>query len=189
MDITIKWGKERFHYLTNPNYTKLRLLRQFVADQTHLDIGAFKLIFSGGVMRDDDVLLDSYGLSQGSIITVIGSLDKPLHGPSARRGLSELKTEQSLMLTIQNELNAVNHSLRPAVDSFLQLNAPSGSDFDAEHRRLGELLLQSLLRLDALSPETHWTEARTRRKQAVKQIQAMLSELDKSAEDGRKSSR
>jgi hypothetical protein len=58
------------------------------------------------------------------------------------------------------------------------------AEFDFEHRRLGELLLQSLLRLDALSPESHWSEARSQRKQAVKDIQAMLTELDKAVQEG-----
>lgn len=91
------------------------------------------------------------------------------------------QTEQSIILSVRNELSSVNHSLRPSVEAFLK-TSKSGtipqSNFDFEHKRLGELLLQSLLRLDALSPESQWTEARMERKQAVKEIQNMLTELD-----------
>jgi hypothetical protein len=47
-----------------------------------------------------------------------------------------------------------------------------------EHTRLGELLLQSLLRLDAVSFESSWDEARKERKQAVKEVQNLIDRLD-----------
>ena len=46
------------------------------------------------------------------------------------------------------------------------------------HSRLAELLLQSLLRLDALTPPTEWEETRRARKAAVKHVQASLDSLD-----------
>ncbi|KAL5528585.1 hypothetical protein ACEPAF_7721 [Sanghuangporus sanghuang] len=51
-------------------------------------------------------------------------------------------------------------------------------DVEMEHRRLGEELLQSLLRLDVLSLDGSWASARTERKSAVKTIQALLDRLD-----------
>jgi len=47
-----------------------------------------------------------------------------------------------------------------------------------EHSRLGELLLQALLRLDAISAEGEWEEARRERKGAVREVQALLDRLD-----------
>jgi len=47
-----------------------------------------------------------------------------------------------------------------------------------EHNRLGELLLQSLLRLDAIVPDTQWEDARRERKDAVREVQALLDRLD-----------
>lgn len=52
------------------------------------------------------------------------------------------------------------------------------SDLALEHTRLGELLLQSLLRLDAIVAEGEWEEARRQRKGAVKQVQGLLDRLD-----------
>jgi hypothetical protein len=49
---------------------------------------------------------------------------------------------------------------------------------DQEHNRLGELLLQSLLRLDAVNAEGEWLEARKERKVAVKEVQRLLDRLD-----------
>ena len=41
-----------------------------------------------------------------------------------------------------------------------------------------ELLLQSLLRLDAITAEGEWENARKERKGAVKEVQALLDRLD-----------
>ena len=51
-------------------------------------------------------------------------------------------------------------------------------DLEYEHGRLGELLLQSLLRLDLLTLDGSWTEARQERKSAVREVQVMLDRLD-----------
>jgi len=183
MNITVKWGRERFHFLTARENTTLGDLRSFVAEQTSLTIGSFKLIFAGGIMKDDSAPLTAYGISQGNTITVIGSHDNTLQTPSkAFSARSEGNTEQSCIRSIENELSTVNQSLRPSLEAFLKDKPQKQVDFDLEHRRLGELLLQSLLRLDALAPESHWSEARLRRKDAVREIQGMLSNLDSAAQ-------
>lgn len=46
------------------------------------------------------------------------------------------------------------------------------------HTRLSELLLQSLLRLDAMAPEGAWEAARLERKGAVREVQGVLDRLD-----------
>lgn len=40
------------------------------------------------------------------------------------------------------------------------------------------MLLQSLLRLDAITTEGEWEEARKERKGAVKEVQSLLDKLD-----------
>lgn len=48
-----------------------------------------------------------------------------------------------------------------------------------DHTRLSELLLQSLLRLDALHMSgSDWPEARVERKAAVREVQGVLDRLD-----------
>lgn len=85
-----------------------------------------------------------------------------------------LKTEASTVEVIQAELATVRGTLEPSVDAFLR--TPT---VDAEHTRLGELLLQALLRLDAISIDSSWTEARRERKGAVRAVQGVLDRLDK----------
>ena len=47
-----------------------------------------------------------------------------------------------------------------------------------QHAKLGELLLQALLRLDAINIESGWPEARAERKGAVKNVQGVLDRVD-----------
>lgn len=115
----------------------------------------------------------------------------------------EPKTEAGTISQIRAELDAVQQTLEPGVDAFLNnIGAPErpvtdaegdqhhASDapvpftpqdpaaLEAEHRRLGELLLQALLRLDAIGFEGGWEDARRERKGAVKIVQGLLDRLD-----------
>lgn len=122
--------------------------------------------------------------------------------PSAK-GAPERRTEENIIKQIQSELDKVRKTLQPDVDQFLSnlqgtpvvtATAPqpalkatkkSGTatlskqpDLAQEHARLGELLLQSLLRLDAINAEGEWEQARKERKLAVKEVQGLLDRLD-----------
>ncbi len=71
MSLTVKWGRERFVYSISvplppdphthslqiplpPLDTKLAALRQSLSEHTHLAPNAFKLIYAGAIMKDDD---------------------------------------------------------------------------------------------------------------------------------------
>ncbi|KAI0633443.1 hypothetical protein C8Q77DRAFT_1115016 [Trametes polyzona] len=130
----------------------------------------------------------------------------PSKASSARKEKAP-RTEESTISQIRSELDKVRATLRPDVDSFLVALSPSSAaaqvgpspiatapppkpasasgstarppaDLEQEHVRLGELLLQSLLRLDAINAEGEWEEARRERKGAVKEVQALLDKLD-----------
>jgi BAG domain len=90
------------------------------------------------------------------------------------------KTEASTIQTIQAELAKVQGTLEPSVDAFLR--TPTA---DTEHTRLGELLLQALLRLDALAIDSTWVDARRERKGAVRAVQGVLDRLDKGWREAR----
>lgn len=64
----------------------------------------------------------------------------------------------------------MREQLSPAVDHLLA----SAAGEPKEHIRLSELLLQSLLRLDAIQTDGEWDAARRERKAAVKEVQALL---------------
>ena len=123
--------------------------------------------------------------------------------PSAKKQAAGPPTQQGTLQAIQAEVDAVRTSLKPSVTIFLSsiqpaviANPSSTTDPTSEplltptpappttakareeHNRLGELLLQALLRLDAIMPESEWADARSARKLAVKEVQGLLDELD-----------
>ncbi|GLB37565.1 putative BAG domain containing protein [Lyophyllum shimeji] len=170
MTVTVKWGKERITFDLPPPHTPLLAIRQSLADYTHLPPEAFKLIHAGAVMKDDAAPISAYGLHPNSVIALIGATD-----PRQPRATAQApsQSERSIIATIQTELHAVRTSLSPDVDSFLL--DPTDQ---REHARLGELLLQSLLRLDGITAEPTWEQARRERKDAVREVQSMLDRLD-----------
>jgi hypothetical protein len=111
-------------------------------------------------------------------------------------------TEESIITQIRSELDQVRSTLLPSVDVFLrnitippsQTQHPESvmhqplndseipvavtQSLEKEHTRLGELLLQSLLRLDAITTDGTWEDARAERKGAVQEVQRVLDRLD-----------
>lgn len=142
--------------------------------------------------------VSAYGINGKSKIAIIGGGDNSI--PSAKSA-PERRTQESTISEIRSELEKVRKTLQPDFGDFLKTiaDAPmttssssvphpaakptsSGtgkhSDLKLEHARLGELLLQSLLRLDAINAEGEWEEARKERKNAVREVQSLLDELD-----------
>jgi BAG domain len=130
---------------------------------------------------------------------MIGSADPvpaapPSHqGPSANHTpTTQHRSEASIIRQLQVELDKVRTTLWPSVDTLITQISPSSDSasthgesgkptahaLDVEHRRLNELLLQSLLRLDAVTLDGSWDDARKERKGAVKEVQGLLDKLD-----------
>jgi BAG domain len=115
---------------------------------------------------------------------MVGAADRPpaSNAPLPPREAPQRATEPELISKIQEELQQTRQSLVPPLNDFLGVldssTHPPTSELEREHVRLGELLLQSLLRLDALMPEGTWEEARTLRKGAVREVQGLLDRLD-----------
>ncbi|KAG8931540.1 hypothetical protein FRC02_002528 [Tulasnella sp. 418] len=202
MTILVKWGRERYdpvqfsppginlevplrmHIPLPPPTTTLGEIRGALAQYTHLPPHAFKLIHSGAVMKDDTAPISAYGLHGGSTIMIIGGNLLPAPPTKTASKEASRPTEASTISTIQTELTRVRSTLASPVEVFLtSVNGENTGHVDKdtlrqEHNRLGEMLLQSLLRLDAVAPETDWMQARQERKLAVKEVQGMLDRLD-----------
>ncbi|KAH9855153.1 hypothetical protein C2E23DRAFT_774100 [Lenzites betulinus] len=207
MSIHVKWGRERLHFALPPPSSKLGQLRHEIAEYTQLPEHSFKLVHAGAVMKDNNAPVSAYGLKAGSTIALIGGGDPLPPKPSSAHSPKPPRTEQATISQIRSELDKVRDTLRPDVDSFLVTLAPaavaahvgpappssapppkpasaassgarSPADMAQEHARLGELLLQSLLRLDAITADGEWEDARRERKGAVKEVQALLDKLD-----------
>ncbi|KAI0790748.1 hypothetical protein C8Q75DRAFT_760479 [Abortiporus biennis] len=208
MSYVVKWGRERLYFpLPSPD-TKLAEIRRELSEYTQLPPDSFKLVHAGAVMKDDHAPISSYGIKENSKIAIIGGGDNALNEPSKARKIPthsatpQRRTEESTITQIRTEVDKVRRTLLPDVDTFLSSLSSSGpssatpsqptskpkevksdgrpqmSETDQEHARLGELLLQSLLRLDAINAEGEWEEARKERKGAVREVQALLDRLD-----------
>ena len=134
-------------------------------------------------MKGDTFPITAYSIRNGSTIQVVGG-QAPIPGRTSSKTAKDSAvarpTEQNVIQVIQNELNQVRTTLAPGVESF-QISLQAQANIDSlkrEHTRLGEMLLQSLLRLDALMPPSEWADARSARKTAVKEVQNLLSQLD-----------
>ncbi|KAI0268745.1 hypothetical protein BC834DRAFT_651609 [Gloeopeniophorella convolvens] len=174
MSITVKWGRERLQLPLPPLDTKLAVLRQTLSAHTSLPPNAFKLIYAGAIMKDDNAPLSSYNMRPDTTLLLLDSTPAAAPAPAPSAAPKPPKTEASTIETIQAELASVRGTLEPGVDAFLR--TPTA---DAEHTRLGELLLQALLRLDAINIESAWVDARRERKGAVRTVQGVLDRLDK----------
>ncbi|KIL65920.1 hypothetical protein M378DRAFT_186283 [Amanita muscaria Koide BX008] len=182
--LTVKWDRESFYLQLPAPSTPLRELRSLIAQLTHLETDGFKIIHSGAVMKDDNAPLSAYRLRPNASITIIAHT--PLSEPLQLNQTPNLRTEQTVLSLIQAELANVRRDLTPGVEAFLVQQQPDQSpavtpqfeEQEKEHTRLGELLLQSLLRLDGIIAEGDWEHARRERKAAVKEVQTLLDRLD-----------
>ncbi|KAJ7217898.1 hypothetical protein GGX14DRAFT_598528 [Mycena pura] len=178
----------RFSFQLPAPETPLRAVRDAVANLTHLPPDGFKLIHKGAVMKDDNASVSAYHMRESSTIAVVEigpPPAQPQETPSAKqppkqKAAAHVRSEQSVISTIHSELVNVRSELLPAVDHLLAAPAAPQSSKPKEHIRLSELLLQSLLRLDAIVTDGEWEAARRERKAAVKEVQGLLDRLDSS---------
>lgn len=138
--------------------------------------------------------VSAYKIRENSTIALIGGHITP-QAPAPYQPSSKAKeppTEENVIGAIRAELDRVRATLAPDVDAFVlacsnplailetaQDINPSKVPTSLDHTRLSELLLQSLLRLDALHlPGADWPDARQQRKAAVREVQGVLDRLD-----------
>ncbi|KAL0956411.1 hypothetical protein HGRIS_002559 [Hohenbuehelia grisea] len=159
MTLTIKFGRDKLALdLPDGDELSIAQLRQAIADKTHLPLNAFKLIHAGAVVKNDNAKLSTYRITQKSTLVLIPSAPPP----------------QPTTASINTELERVRSQLQPSVDAFVQ----STSKDPKEHARLSELLLQSLLALDAIDIQKMSDDARLERKGAVNEVQGLLDQVD-----------
>ncbi|KZO98970.1 hypothetical protein CALVIDRAFT_525911 [Calocera viscosa TUFC12733] len=179
MEVTVKWGKEKIRVPLPPLETPVSEFRKVLSDATGLPPDGFKIIYSGAVLKDNTAPLSAFGIKPGRSLAIIG-LNEPLPTPAATAAApaKEKPTEQTTIEKIRTEMSSLTSTLSPELESFLETGETEDKETRvATHTRLGELILQVLLRLDALSVEG-WEEARKERRAAVKHAQDMLNRLD-----------
>lgn len=80
---------------------------------------------------------------------------------------------------VQTDLPQYRTLFTPAAKQTKEEARQLKKKIEEEHARLGELLLQMLLKLDGIDAQPDFEEARKQRKAGVKQLQAYIDEVDK----------
>jgi len=177
MEVTVKWGKERLRVPLPALDTPLGDFRKTLADTTGLPPDSFKLIYSGAVLKDNSAPLSAFRIKPGCTLAIIGGSELPPPPGHASAPVKEKPTEASTIASIRSEVSTLQTSLEPQVTAFLDWPPQEQGSRQVTHTMLSELILQVLLRLDAMTVEG-WDEARKERRAAVKLAQEMLTKLD-----------
>ncbi|KAI8610801.1 hypothetical protein BC830DRAFT_711282 [Chytriomyces sp. MP71] len=153
-----------------------------------------KLLASGVMMRDPSASLSHYGLKDGSKIMMMGdagptptgprptALPKPSTPPQTPESLAQQKlsdAEMTLTSTLLPEIVAYEAAaLAYTQDPAQSHDVSTAKKLRDIHARLGEAVLQTLLKVDGVVVPDGQDEIRARRKEAVKRCNGMLDRLD-----------
>ncbi|RSH94014.1 hypothetical protein EHS25_006667 [Saitozyma podzolica] len=198
--VQVKWNRERFNIpVPNPSVTPLSQLLATLSSHTGIPVPQLKLIYKGAVLKDPSLTISSYGLTDGSLLVLVGkdgdvpSAPPPSTAPPAakvggKKKQPETTTESVLVEYIRGLVSGLLDPLEPAIRTFISHTDPNATNKPAqsqkfevlqrEHARLSELLLRGLLDLDGVEIPSGWAEARKERKEAVKTVQAQLTRVD-----------
>ncbi|CAK9786929.1 unnamed protein product [Cutaneotrichosporon oleaginosum] len=195
--VHVKWGRERFNIpIPNADMTPLSQLIGTLSHQTGIPTDQLKLVYKGAVLKDPLLTLSSYGIRDGSNLTMVGkegpapAAPAPAAPPVVKKKNKQPDTdsEQVLVDWIRNLVNGVVEPLEASIATFVHQASPGGTNkprvqqsFEAlqrEHARLSELLLRGLLDMDGVEIPNGWTEARLERKNGVKRLQGELTRVD-----------
>ncbi|KAH6914351.1 hypothetical protein BKA70DRAFT_1261142 [Coprinopsis sp. MPI-PUGE-AT-0042] len=186
MSVSVKYGRDKLSFAIPDQNTPFSAIRQALADHTGLPYDGFKLIHKGAVIKDNNAPIYAYHIVPGSVLQLIPTAvpnepqQHPHHHPSTSHTTAD---EKAVLSTIQSEVASVRSKLAPDLRDLLSRisrypNEKTPEPDRKECLRLGELLLQSLLRLDGIAPDRDWEQARGERKAAVKEVQGLLDALD-----------
>ncbi|EIW69375.1 hypothetical protein TREMEDRAFT_73829 [Tremella mesenterica DSM 1558] len=137
--IQVKWGRERFNIpIPTPNLTPLSQLIATLSTQTGLPIGSFKLISKGSVLRDPSSTIASYGITDGSVLVLVGKSGEVPHDsktsikPSGKIGGKNRQPETTnqvvLVDWIKNLVEGILKPLEPSLKTFEANTMLKGND-------------------------------------------------------------
>ncbi|KAI8913466.1 hypothetical protein EDD86DRAFT_245105 [Gorgonomyces haynaldii] len=114
-----------------------------------------KLLHGGVLMSDHKKLLSGYNIQSGSKIMILG--EQPKTVDKQRLVIEKLEGFATQCTQLASELKHDQQTLL----------------------RVGEMLLQTLLKIDSVEIEQDWEEARQKRRETVKLVQGFLEQVDK----------
>ncbi|KAF9414937.1 hypothetical protein BGZ94_000238 [Podila epigama] len=193
--ISVKWGREKHGYeFEGRTLADIRLgeLRLKCHERTGVPKGGLTLIYGGATMKDDTAPLSCFGIKPNGQITMMGT--KPtkddIHTLTTHGDPEEYALIQRVQASLQNARTLVHEHFpryEQAVAKYLQSNPPpyylaamppARKQLMDGHAMLSETLLQSLLVFDGVICKEHFEVARATRREAVKETQKWLDQID-----------
>ncbi|KAJ2784087.1 hypothetical protein H4R18_001309 [Coemansia javaensis] len=201
--LVLQWGRER--YMIKYDYEDLRdtTLGQFkevCREVTGVPSSGMRLIFSGATMKDDSSPLAYYGIYPGASVKLIGRKED---GERGRAPTQEEREENALIHRLDDIANEACDRLSSPMQAYmangqlyieqfgsaamagisdpalLEIRAAERKKLDDAYKMVSESLMQFLLKIDTISCPPDADKARQRRKQAVRQLQGWMDEMDR----------
>lgn len=201
----VKWGKsERFQMSFDLSCTPLSILQSTLSHLTGVSGASMKLLHSGTWMRDPKATLASYGIHAGSNIllmapqrikdfdsaetttkdTVVSTIDSVMSAQQVMDNISllaSLHKNDDDLLQEYLKLELAPHGKLPPVPA----KPYEKDDVMYQYRLMSEFFLRVLISLDSVDMQLENANdeltavRRSRRKLAVRQVQLILTHLDK----------
>jgi len=174
--VTVWYGPEKFPVTFEKNaISAKRATLKELKSHCARRIGTPKLryYFAGIELANDDRALAQYGIRSGAQILVMEDLRDDAQPPQ--------HSKKSFVDIIQASVDRTKNELGPQVDDYLKSTPTDPVKNKEIHTNLGELLLQRLLDLDTIDiPQDleDASEARQKRRNAVKWTQSLLDKVD-----------
>ncbi|KAJ3067295.1 hypothetical protein HDU98_009517 [Podochytrium sp. JEL0797] len=145
------------------------------------------------MMKDMNASLIHYGIKNGSKIMMMGDTAPPPRAPTSlpstpSEQLHTTTPEDLALTTLQTATATLTTTILPLIDQYIALadQHTSSDSLDAsrskhlrqEHARMSELVLQVLLKVDAVKAPEGDEVVRMRRKEAVRECNRLLEKVD-----------
>lgn len=183
--------------IENPEITQVSQLAGTLAHHTGIPVDQLKIVYKGAVLKDQSLTLSAYGITDGSLLAVVGNKDPIPQAPTPtpppqvvkkKNKQPETNDEQVLTDWIRNLVKGVVDPLEASIATFVSQTSKDATNrpahippFDTlqkEHARLNEFLLRGLLDLDGIEIPSEWSNARMERKMGVRRVQGDLTRID-----------
>ncbi|KAJ1678961.1 hypothetical protein EV182_003007 [Spiromyces aspiralis] len=189
--------------------TTLAQFKEVCREVTGIPVNDIKLVFSGGIMTDDSSPLDRYGVYVGAKIKVadanpnspkpiplspqekiehqsIQKLDHIVQQTSDQL-LERMQTYmsnvelyiQQFLHPVDSEVHQVFLSTTGGVEELEEICRTEKGSLDRDYVFITETLMQALLKIDNVVVSEDAENGRQRRKQAVRQLQGWLDQMDR----------
>ncbi len=161
-------------------------LRHKIRHSLGLGSQTFQVLAAGRLIKDDNSSLASWRVQSGSKVLVRTELEATKRHVGKHVGSKAKKGPHNSAAAIIRDIDALvsetRESLLADVDFFLASPPESEKERNDTQNRLGELLLQKLLKLDAIElPSIDPPErmiAKQKRREGVKWIQALIDKVE-----------